>query len=139
MAPDTPIRAAAERMSAAHVTSVVVPLAGGGLGIMTDHDLRTRVVAEGLSGDAPVSAAMSAPAYTCAPDRTAGEVLIEMADRGFRHLPVVSATGEVLGVIEDTDLLIARSPLLVLSAPADRRRPGHAASSRPSRRSWARW
>jgi CBS domain-containing protein len=107
--PDTPIRTAAERMSAAHVTSVVVPLAGGGLGIMTDHDLRTRVVAQGLSGDAPVSAAMSAPAYTCAPDRTAGEVLIEMAERGFRHLPVVSATGAVLGVIEDTDLLIARA------------------------------
>jgi CBS domain-containing protein len=36
-------------------------------------------------------------------------VLIEMAERGFRHLPVVSATGSVLGVIEDTDLLIARA------------------------------
>ncbi|MEA2146641.1 MAG: hypothetical protein QOG59_2228 [Solirubrobacteraceae bacterium] len=107
--PDTPIRTAAERMSAAHVTSVVVPLAGGGLGILTDHDLRTRVVADGLPGDAPVSAAMSAPAYTCAPDRTAGEALIEMAERGFRHLPVVSGTGSVLGVIEDTDLLIARA------------------------------
>jgi CBS domain-containing protein len=107
--PETPIRAAAERMSAAHVTSVVVQLAGGGLGIMTDHDLRTRVVAEGLSGDAPVCEAMSAPAYTCAPERTAGEVLIEMAERGFRHLPVISATGAVLGVIEDTDLLIARA------------------------------
>src|SRR5205807_7293455 len=63
-APDTPIRNAAERMSAAHVTSVVVPLRDGALGIMTDHDLRTRVVSRGLTGDAPVSEAMSAPAYT---------------------------------------------------------------------------
>ena len=108
-APDTPIRTAAELMSAQHVTSVVVALREGGLGIMTDHDLRTRVVACGLSPDAPVSEAMSAPAYTCSPERTAGEVLIEMAERGIRHLPVVAADGSVLGVIEDTDLLIARA------------------------------
>ena len=48
---------------------------------------------------------MSAPAYTCSPDRLGGEVLLEMLDRGFRHFPVVSATGEVLGVIEDVDLV----------------------------------
>lgn len=107
--PDTTIRTAAKRMSAAHVTSVVVTLGDGTLGILTDHDLRTRVLARGLAPDTPVSEAMSAPAYTCTPERSAGEVLIEMAERGFRHLPVVAPDGSVLGVIEDTDLLIARA------------------------------
>ena len=74
---------------------------------MTDRDLRTRVVAAGLSGDAPVSEAMSAPAYTCGPDRLGADVLLEMLDRGFRHFPVVSATGSVLGVVEDSDLVAA--------------------------------
>jgi CBS domain-containing protein len=107
--PQTPIREAAQRMTAASATSVVVDIRDGSLGILTDHDLRTRVVAGGLSGDAPVSAAMSAPAYTCRPERLGGDVLLDMLDRGFRHFPVVSATGEILGVVEDLDLLAAQT------------------------------
>jgi CBS domain-containing protein len=104
-APNATIRTVAEQMSAAGATSVVVELGDDALGILTDRDLRTDVLAAGLSGDAPVSAAMSAPAYTTRPDRLAGEVLLEMLDRGLRHFPVVSARGEVLGVIEDLDLI----------------------------------
>ena len=36
-------------------------------------------------------------------------MLLEMLDRGFRHFPVVSATGKVLGVVEDLDLVAAYS------------------------------
>jgi CBS domain-containing protein len=103
--PDTPIREAARLMTAGHSTSLVVELAGGALGIVTDHDLRTRVLAEGLPADAPVSAAMTTPAYTCSPERPGGEVLLDMLDRSFHHFPVVTAAGEVLGVVEDMDLL----------------------------------
>jgi CBS domain-containing protein len=108
-APETTLREAAQAMTAAPATSVVVKLADGSLGILTDRDLRTRVVAAGLPGDAPVSAAMSAPAYTCSPERLGGEVLLDMLDRGFRHFPVVSATGEVLGVVEDADVVAAQT------------------------------
>jgi CBS domain-containing protein len=107
--PATGIREVAELMTAAHATSAVVHLDDGSLGILTDHDLRTRVVARGLTGDTPVSAAMSAPAYTCPPDRLGGDVLLDMLDRGFRHLPVVSATGTVLGVVEEIDLVAAQT------------------------------
>jgi CBS domain-containing protein len=103
--PDTPIRDAARLMTAGHSTSLVVKHAGGALGIVTDHDLRTRVLAEGLPADAPVSAAMTTPAHTCSPERPGGEVLLDMLDRGFHHFPVVTADGEVLGVVEDMDLL----------------------------------
>lgn len=107
--PETPIREASQLMAAAGATSVVVDLGAGALGIMTDRDLRSRVVAGGLSGHEPVSAAMSTPAYTCTPGRLAGDVLLEMLDRGIRHLPVVSATGEVLGVVEEMDLAAAQT------------------------------
>jgi CBS domain-containing protein len=103
--PETTIRVAAQRMAAADASAIVIALADGTLGILTDHDLRERVLADGLGGDARVFEAMSAPAYSCGPDRLAGELLLEMLDRGFRHFPVVSATGEVLGVIEDRDLV----------------------------------
>ncbi len=107
--PDMSIRRAAELMTGAQATSVVVDLGDGSLGILTDHDLRTRVVAAGLPGDTPVSAAMSAPAYTCPAGRLGGDVLLDMLDRGFRHFPVVSPTGQVLGVVEDIDLVGAQS------------------------------
>ncbi len=107
--PDTAIRDAAALMTAAHSTSAVVHLGDGSLGILTDSDLRTRVVASGLSVDAPVSAAMSAPAYTCSPDRLGSDVLLDMLDRGFRHFPVVSAIGDILGVVEEIDLVGAQS------------------------------
>jgi CBS domain-containing protein len=107
--PDTTIAAAAQMMTAAPSTSVVVDLGDGSLGILTDHDLRTRVVAAGLPGGAPVSAAMSAPAVTCGPERLGGDVLLDMLDRGIRHLPVVSGGGEVLGVVEDLDLVVVQS------------------------------
>ena len=103
--PEATIREAAERMTAAGATSVVVDAGDGTLGIMTDRDLRSRVVAGGVDADAPVSAVMTAPAYTVAADRTGSEVLLDMLDRGIRHFPVVSATGEVLGVVEDSDLV----------------------------------
>jgi CBS domain-containing protein len=105
--PDTTVRQAAERMGAAPTTSVLVDLTDGSLGILTDQDIRRRVVAAGLSGDAPVSAVMSAPAYTCGPERLGGEVMLEMLDRGFRHFPVVSATGQILGVVEPMDIVAA--------------------------------
>ena len=107
--PDTPIREAARLMASAGATSVVVDLGDRALGIMTDRDLRSRVLADGLTGDEPVSEAMTAPAYTCAPDRLGGDVLLEMLDRGIRHFPVVSATGEILGVVEEMDLAAAQT------------------------------
>jgi CBS domain-containing protein len=104
-APDTPIREAAQVMARAGTSSVVVDAGDGRLGILTDRDLRSRVVAAGLDPGAPVSAAMTTPAYTVAADRTGSEVLLDMLDRGVRHFPVVAPTGEVIGVIADSDLV----------------------------------
>jgi CBS domain-containing protein len=102
--PSTTIREAAAKMAAAPATSIVIEL-GDSLGILTDRDLRSRVVAGGVSYDAPVSSVMSAPAYTVERDRLGGDVLLEMLDRGIRHFPVVNAGREVIGVVEAVDLL----------------------------------
>jgi CBS domain-containing protein len=102
--PDTPVREAAREMSSRGATAIVVEL-GNSLGILTDRDLRSRVLAAGLSPDTPVSEAMTAPAETVPADRLAGEVLLDMLDRGFRHFPVLSPTGTLLGVIGDSDLV----------------------------------
>ena len=115
-------------------------LGDGALGILTDRDLRTRVVAAGLLGDAPVSAAMSAPAYTCRPDRLGGDVLLEMLDRGFRHFPVVSATGRGPRGVEDLDLVAVRDAVARSScASGSRARRQRRRAGRARRASCARW
>jgi CBS domain-containing protein len=106
--PDTPLREAARQMTVAGATALVVEL-GDSVGVMTDSDLRSRVVAGGMSFDSPVSAAMTAPAFTVPGDRAGSEVLLDMLDRGIRHFPVMSATGHVIGIVEDHDLVALES------------------------------
>jgi CBS domain-containing protein len=106
--PETSVREAARQLTAAGATALVVDL-GDSVGIVTDSDLRSRVVGGGLPIDSPVSAAMTAPAFTVPSDRPGGEVLLDMLDRGIRHFPVVSATGRVVGIVEDHDLVAVES------------------------------
>jgi len=117
--PETNVQEAARRMAEAGVTCVVVEL-DDGLGIVTDRDIRTRVVAAGAGPQTPVSEVMTAPAWTVSADRTANEALLEMLDRGVRHLPVLSAGRRLLGVLDDVDLMAneRRMPFRVRSAIA---------------------
>ena len=114
---DAPIRAAARQMTAAGASAVLVRH-GATVGIVTDRDLRSRVIAAGLSADEPVSAIMTEPAYTVSADRLSGDVLLDMLERNIHHIPVLSPAGEVLGVVDDGDLVAAegRMPLLLRRA-----------------------
>ena len=114
-----PVREAARRMTDQGASAVLVPH-GDTFGIVTDRDLRSRVIAAGLSPDAPVSAIMTEPAYTVTADRLGGDVLLDMLERNVHHIPVLSAAGEVVGVVDDGDLVAAegRKPLLLRRAIA---------------------
>ena len=103
-APDTSVRDAARRMVEAGTTCVVVAL-GEQLGIVTDRDLRTRVLAEGAGPDAPLAQVMTTPVWTIAADRSGTEALLEMLDHGIRHLPVLDAGRRLVGVLDDFDLI----------------------------------
>ena len=104
-------------MTAAGVSAVLIRH-GAAVGIVTDRDLRSRVIAAGLSPDEPVSAVMTEPAYTVSADRLTGDVLLDMLERNIHHIPVLSPAGEVLGVVDDGDLVAAegRMPLLLRRA-----------------------
>ncbi len=127
---DETIRAAARRMTDRGASAVLVPLAHS-FGILTDRDLRARVIGVGLSPDAPVSAAMTAPAYTVTADRLASDILLDMLERNVHHIPVLSAAGQVLGVVDDGDLVAAegRKPLLLRRAIALAESPAELAAA----------
>lgn len=120
-APQTPIREAARRMGEAGASALVVQSRGGELGIVTDRDLRSRVATGEVPVDAPVSAVMTANAFAVRPERLGADVLVDLLERGIRHAPVVDASGRVLGMLDDLDLLAsdARVPFRLRRAAAE--------------------
>jgi CBS domain-containing protein len=109
--PDTTIGEAAELMIAEGRSAILVR-ARDGLGIVTDVDLRRKVVVGGVSRDAPVSAIMTTPVHAIGADTLAAEASITMLTLGVSHLPVLDGDGSVVGIISAGDLmsLNTRSP-----------------------------
>jgi CBS domain-containing protein len=85
-------------------------------GIVTDRDLRNRVLAEGLGADTPVGAVTSRPLFSLPAETPLYEALRRMLEREIHHLPV-TRVGEVVAILGDSDLLRhqARSPLALLN------------------------
>ncbi len=106
IAPDATVREAAQLMRDYYLSSLIVDVFPPG--IITDRDLRSRVLAAGLPEDTPVSKVMSAPARTLASDRLVFEALMLMLQHRFHHIPVTE-DGRVTGIITDTDILRQQS------------------------------
>ena len=116
--PGVSLQDAAARMSDEGASCILIDLGDAELGILTDHDLRSRVVAAGRSLQTPVEEVMSAPAFTAGAEQTSAELMLTMLDRGIRHVPVLTSRGELLGVVDDIDLLAAeaRTPFVLRRA-----------------------
>ncbi|MCE1178219.1 MAG: DUF294 nucleotidyltransferase-like domain-containing protein [Micrococcales bacterium] len=113
------IREAAELMAAERVSSLLVTgldKAGAGagavgqggegaIGILTDKDLRSRVLAVGRDPGDPVAEVMTSDPVTVGPDTMAFEVLMEMVAKSIHHMPVVRPDGRPLGLVTGTDLI----------------------------------
>jgi len=86
------------------VGAVLVVEADGRLvGVFTGRDAVCRVLAEGKDpAKTRLAEVMTPKPDTIAPRSTAIEALRLMADRGFRHLPVVDA-GKVVGIVSKGD------------------------------------
>src|SRR6185369_7448461 len=75
------------------------------LGIVTDTDFREKVVAGGVSPEAPISTIMSRPLKTVRADRFAADAALDMLYAGVEHLAVTDARGKVVGVVSAGDLM----------------------------------
>jgi CBS domain-containing protein len=107
--PAVPIGEVARQMTEGRVSSAVV-VDGDAFGIVTDTDLRAKVVAGSLPPETPTSTVMSGPAVTAGPDRLAFDALVDMLEAGIHHLPVIDGDGRLLGVVTHTALLNLDSP-----------------------------
>jgi CBS domain-containing protein len=119
--PSTTVADAAELMARERVSSLLVAGPDRQIGVLTDRDLRTRVVAKRRSTDTPVGEVMTPRAETVPADTMAGEVLLRMLEGGFHHFPVVDSSGAVTGVVTDTDLMgIGRNTPFALKSAISR-------------------
>ena len=100
------IRQAAQIMARQEVGSILVTGSDGApLGLVTDTDLRKRVVAAGKDLSRPVQQVMSHPLLTISPKAFAFEAMLEMTRHGVHHLTVVKG-GRVEGMISDHDIKV---------------------------------
>ncbi|HTY58894.1 MAG TPA: DUF294 nucleotidyltransferase-like domain-containing protein [Bacteroidota bacterium] len=79
------------------------------LGIVTDTDLRNKVVAGGLPPDGLVRSIMSTPVVTVPVRSTASGTIITMMRRGIRHLCITedgTPQSAVIGIISEHDVLL---------------------------------
>ncbi|MGH0036208.1 MAG: CBS domain-containing protein [Myxococcota bacterium] len=105
---DTNARALAQLMKSQAVGCVVATSDGeDAVGVVTDRDLVTRVVAAGQDPDGtPVSAIMSTPPVTAQANAPLQEVVAKMADHGVRRIPILSGDRAV-GLVSYDDLLVS--------------------------------
>jgi CBS domain-containing protein len=101
--PDTPIRAVAELMRDSRVSSVLLVEQDHLVGLITDRDLRNRVVAQGLDIGRPVSDIATLTPLTVDANSPAFEALLLMARHNIHHMPVMDGP-RLAGMITATDL-----------------------------------
>ena len=105
-------RAAAEEMHKRQVGSLIIVDAsdpgGAPLGIVTDRDLVTRVIAAGRDPrTTAVSEVMTYPLVTCRGDTELSDAIRIMRSRCIRRLPVIDAEGNVVGILAADDAVAA--------------------------------
>jgi CBS domain-containing protein len=101
--PTVSIREAAQLMRAQRVSSVLIVAGGELFGLVTDRDLRNRVVAAGLDIDRPVIDITTLAPLTVAVDAPAFDALLLMARHNIHHVPVRDGA-TVVGMLTATDL-----------------------------------
>jgi PAS domain S-box-containing protein len=103
---DTPIARAVRLMSRHDADAIVVTTPEGEpVGMVSDHDLRERVVAAGLDTQLPISQIMSAPLVTIDEKAPLFEAFLLERERNVRHLAVLDGSNALVGVIQSSRAL----------------------------------
>lgn len=111
--PDATVQAAARTMRDERISSVLVRSEPPG--IVTDRDLRNRVLAEELGPETPVHRIATSPFLTLPAESPVYAAWRVLLDAGVHHLPVVAGRA-IVGVLTSGDLLkhTARGPVALL-------------------------
>lgn len=108
--PELSVREAAEVMTLERIGSiVVVDEQRRPIGILTDTDMRAKIVAKNIPTDTPISKVMSSPVITIDAEQSILDGLMLMTRRRIHHLCVTEsqgATEQFLGLVSKHDLVL---------------------------------
>ncbi|MEJ2418610.1 MAG: LPS assembly protein LptD, partial [Exilibacterium sp.] len=104
IAPQTTVEEAARAMTAARVSSLIALDGERICGVITDRDLRSRVLAEGRDGGTRVADILSPEPVCVQADALVFEALMLMSGHNIHHLPVVR-DAVLCGVVTTTDIM----------------------------------
>ena len=107
LGPGATVYEAACVMTSANCGSVlIIDTASKLLGILTERDLMTRVLAKAADPTQTlVNKVMTPNPHCVAPDTKVADAVVIMIERGFRHLPIVADGHKILGVFSVRDAL----------------------------------
>jgi CBS domain-containing protein len=115
LSPDTSIRDAARTMSEQRVSSVLIVEQGLLFGLVTDRDLRNRVIAAGLDTAQPIADIATLAPMSVDVKAPAFDALLLMARHAIHHVPVLDGQ-RIAGMITATDLTEQQSTSAVYLA-----------------------
>jgi CBS domain-containing protein len=106
---DVSIQEAAAIMGRRRCSSIFVRDPDGDfIGIVTDNDLRKKVIGAGCDIRRPVADIMSSPLIAIPARSPVFEVLMSMMQKNVKHLAVTDADGKVTGAVTVSDLIVAQ-------------------------------
>ena len=124
---DEPVQDLATRMEESKVGSVVITDGDEPIGIVTDRDLATRVIGDGMDPAETTAADVMSDDLTTV-DETDGfyRATELMSEHGIRRLPITNDSNELVGIITSDDLteLLAEEQMQ-LSDVIQAQRPEH--------------
>jgi len=104
--PDTTVLEAVEKMDVAGVGAVAIVSDDRLAGILTERDVVRRVTIKGRSPETTkVADVMTSSVEVAHGDTEPSEALSKMAERNFRHLPIVDADNKIVGMLSMRHLL----------------------------------
>ncbi len=100
------IAGAAALMSSTGAGAIVITAGETPVGLVTDRDIRSRVVAASRSTDRPVMEVMSAPLISLDESALVYEAILAMRENNVDQLLVRDEAGRVTGILRNRDLLL---------------------------------
>jgi CBS domain-containing protein len=110
------VHQAAAQMAELEIGSLLVRDPAGNItGIITDKDMRKKVVAARLDYEEPVEKVMASPVHTISAEATCFDAVLEMMNNQVHHL-AVERQNRIVGVVTAHDILVFQgsSPLYLL-------------------------
>ncbi|MCP3873027.1 MAG: CBS domain-containing protein [Desulfobacteraceae bacterium] len=107
---DTPIKTAVEKMCKNSSSAILIRDKDRSIkGLVTDEDLKSKVLAKGFNLQEPVGKIMSSPVIKIPADSQVFDAFLKMNIENKRHLAISSKANDIIGIITAKDLVSSQA------------------------------